>query len=224
MFAGALLILSGACRITFAEPVTCLSAKTAPAPAELNSTGGIIEVTLTNKCGKDITSYRIHFLDDSGKEVRGVAQELLDALVVPVPGDIFRANGSRVLQLDGSGASSLLLSASAAIFLDGSTAGDPDQVAQLVRLRTVALKDYRDELQALRSFSQWSASSDLRRKLDEAKQAKDPSARYLGLMVQQLQRSDAASWEAYVSRQVEWITRAVALFERSLGTSADPNK
>jgi hypothetical protein len=223
MFAGALLILSGACRIAFAAPVTCIIAKTAPAPAELNSTGSTLEVTLTNKCEKDITSYRIRFLDDSGKEVRGFGQELLASLVSSVPGaDIFRVNSSRVVHLDGSGPSSMVLSA--VIFLDGSTAGDPDQVALLVRTRASVLKGYREELEVLRTYSQWSATLDLHRKLDEARQAKDPAAQYLERLAHQFDRSDAASWEAYVSGQVAWMTRAAALFERSLGTSVGANK
>ena len=223
IFAGALLILSGACRVAFAAPVTCIVAKTAPAPAELNSNGSTLEVTLTNKCGKDITAYGIRFLDDSGREDHGFRDELLGLLMLGVPSaDIFRANSSRVVLLDGSGTSSMEISA--AIFLDGSTAGNADQVKGLLQLRASTLKGFRYELEFLRAFSEWSATSGLHRKLDELKQAKDPSARYLEQLALQLARSDAASWEAYISHQVENDTRTIALFERSLGTNADPNK
>lgn len=200
----------------------CTSIQAAPSPdclavqltpPDSNSGVSTLQFTVTNHCDKDITAYRLVFRDiATGKEILTLSQELLDSLAdTPPITDILHPNQSRAFPLD-LPVSTVTGSATALIFLDDSTAGQPNDAAALVSNRTRGLVRYEERLKILESVSTWNEALTLHERVDQANAAKSPETSYLQWLSEQFDRSNAASWDAYVDHARKRLSRVIELF------------
>jgi len=204
-----------------AESVSCVETRIRQIlPPEENAARSNGEVVLSNKCGKDITSYELLFFDHSREEMSGRADELLYALEANIPtADIFRSGRTKTLPYDAPGAS-IATFVSAVLFLDRTSAGDPEAITRLISYRRLGLKRFHDELALVDSYSSWTSTTDLHRKADEAKAADSPNRGFLENLARQLDRSDPSSWDAYVTREREKLKKLISLYQAHLGDAA----
>lgn len=215
------VLLSAVASAALAAPLNgCVEVRLAVPPPEENPTASEVRATLTNKCGKDITAFRLLFRDaGSGRPLLALDQELLDSLESQVPGaDIFRASTSRTLSWNFPDPS-VSAAVTAALFLDRSVFGDSDGVRHLLDHRARVLQELIEESRLLDSVADWNAALELHTRADEAKKAKSTSAAYLENLARELDRSNAVSWETFVGRERKRLLATAALFKEHLGRS-----
>jgi hypothetical protein len=180
---------------------------------------GDVRVTLTNSCGKDISAYQLRITDENGRLVAGYGQDFLAAGVEHWVG------GGGILRNEGTRSTPLTLpsplctvSATAVLFLDGTAGGNSKDFMGLLDLRRSGLKRLERRLRLLESFSTWSSTS----RLDQAaEEATGTDAPYLHELIQQLNRSDAASWDASVKIRREDLRRFIKFYQDNLAKAGE---
>jgi len=221
MFARLILLALSVSAIALAtEPESCLLVIAQPAPLKIDQTGKSVTLTMTNNCGKDITAYQVWFRDDSGQHTSGFAEERLAILAIPegvraADMDIFRAGAT---WSGGSGSSDpwASVSATAVWYADMTTAGDPKDVAMLIKSRREMVIRFKKELDVLGSYDTYASAKKLPQDAAEAKAKNSPTSDQLSHLAAQFSRSDETSWKTFVQFQKQYTEDEISLFEATV--------
>ena len=203
-----------------AAPDDCLLVIAQPAPLNIDPTGKSFTLTMTNNCGKDITAYQVWFRDDSGQHISGFAEERLAILAIPedirsANMDIFRAGAT---WSGGSGSSDrwTSVSATAVWYADMTTAGDAEDISELIKSRREMVIRYKKELDILGSYDTYASAKKLPQDAAEAKAKNSPTYADLSHLAAQFSRCDETSWKAFVQFQKRYTEDLISLFEAAV--------
>ncbi len=231
MFARLVLLAFSASAIALATaPDDCLLVIAQPAPSNIDPTGKSLTLTMTNNCGKDITAYQVWFRDDSGQHTSGFAEERLGFLAIPegvraANMDILRAGAT---WSGGSGSPDrwTSVSATAVWYADMTTAGDPKDVAVLIKSRREMVIRYKKELDVLGSYDTYASAKKLPQEAAEAKAKNSPTYDDLSRLAAQFSRCDETSWKTFVQFQKRYTEDLIGLFEAAVAAqdSGSQNK
>ncbi len=219
-------LVSTALLLSGADLNACLHAHVQATPLDKRQSGASSELSLSNNCGKDITAYRILARDSAGARKWATGKDDLATLTLTQPQpagmDVFRMNTSRTVPIEPPppGGS---VSVAAAIFIDGTTEGDPEDVADILVVRQEWLAEIKEQLTILNSASDWTSALELRRRSNQLKSAvtasNDRSAFYLEELAKRQERSNATSWNTFVGDEHQRLLKLIELFERHLKTA-----
>ncbi len=215
-----LVVLTASAIGLAAAPDDCLLVIAQPAPPNIDPTGKSVTLTMTNNCGKDITAYQVWFRDDSGQHTSGFAEERLAILAIPedvrsANMDIFRAGAT---WSGGSGSSEpwSSVSATAVWYADMTTAGDPKDVAMLIKSRREMVIRYKKELDVLGSYDTFASAKKLPQDAAEAKAKNSPTYDDLSQLAAQFSRCDETSWKAFIQFKKRYTEDLISLFEATV--------
>ena len=182
-----------------------------------------IDITLTNKCGKDVTSATIRFRTANGDPAGGVAEdriEWLDALVVPANQrsyDIFRSGKSETEEgfyypRHGLTASSISASVTCVLFVDRTAAGSGEAIrAALDSRRAAGPFNYLPRQRILANISDFDAATVYFRDTHPAPGSLED--KYTVLFSQAFRRMSRVEWSNYIGQQIAMTSQLIALFE-----------
>jgi len=209
------------------EGLPCLQVQALPYvhDAQINPDDDI-DVKLTNKCGKDITAWRIVYRDAQGAQHYGFGQDRVTLLCLPqLPDrqrrDIFRAGATLTIKQ----ASSVMLesasvAAAAALFVDRSAAGSARDISMLLEARRRELARVKGQLSILEGFSNYGNAVTLGQKASDARAAGDGSAHFLANLAQAFrQNPDPSSWAAFVEQKRNELLGMSKIIEFHLAVS-----
>jgi len=190
-----------------------------------------IDATLTNECGKDVTSATIRFRTANGDPAGGVGEdriEWLEALVVPGDQrtyDIFHAGQSVTMEgfyypRDGLTASSLSASVTCVLFVDRTAAGDKEAIHQALDSRRAAGPlNFPLRQQILAKISDFDAATVYFRDTHPALGSLEE--KYTVIFSQAFRRMSRVEWSNYIGQQIAMTERLIALFEEHSQLSAE---
>jgi hypothetical protein len=205
-------------RLHGGEPIdigACLEVQ-APALSVGPVAGENPQITLTNKCGKDITAFTVFYFHADGRRAGSQASDIIALLAY---GKEILRNGSSLTVLQGGpellpGATAI---AGAAIFEDGTSAGDSETIDHMVdRRRHSYLRD-REFLEALKTVGDYAhAQAGLQEKASEARQSGKGWADRLEYLAGRLPKLTQAQWESVKATEIRNLERLMTVYERVL--------
>ena len=190
-----------------------------------------IDVTLTNQCGKDVTSATLRFRTAAGDPAGSVAEdriEWLDALIVPADErtyDIFHAGRSVTMEgfyypRRGLTASSLSASVTCVLFVDRTAAGDNEAIRDALDTRRAAgTGNFSLRQQILAKISDFDAATVYFRDTHPAPGSIE--GQYTVTFSQAFRRMSRAEWSNYVGQQLAMTRQLLTLFEEHSRLSAE---
>jgi hypothetical protein len=182
-----------------------------------------IDVTLTNGCGKDVTSASIRFRKANGDPPSGTRStriEWLEALVVPADQrtyDILHAGQSVTMEgfyysQGGLTASSLSASVTCVLFVDRTAAGDNTAIRDALDSRRAAGPfNFPLRQQILANISDFDAATVYFRDTHPAPGSLED--KYTVIFSQAFRRMSRLEWSNYIGQQIAMTGQLIALFE-----------
>jgi hypothetical protein len=182
-----------------------------------------IDATLTNECGKDVTSASIRFRTANGDPPSGTQAtrlEWLESLAVPADQrtyDILRSGQSATEEgfyypRDGLTASSLSASVTCVLFVDRTAAGDNGAIHQaLDSRRRYGTANFSLRQQILANISDFDAATVYFR--DTHPVPGSIEGMYTVIFSQAFRRMSRVEWSNYIGQQIAMTSQLIALFE-----------
>ncbi|MGD0298196.1 MAG: hypothetical protein ABSE86_13875 [Bryobacteraceae bacterium] len=190
-----------------------------------------IDVTLTNQCGKDVTSASIRFRTANGDPPSGTQStriEWLEALVLPADQrtyDILHAGQSDTMEglyypQEGLTASSLSASVTCVLFVDRTAAGDNKAIRDALDTRRRAgAREFGLRQQMLANISDFDAATVYFRDTHPAPGSLED--KYTVIFSQAFRGMSRAEWSNYIGQQIAMTSQLIALFEEHSQLSAE---
>ena len=189
-----------------------------------------LDLTLTNECGKDVTSATIRFRAASVDPGAGggTVIELLEALVVPADErtyDILHSGQSLTQQRfyypqGGLTASSVSASVTCVLFVDRTAAGDNEAIRHALNTRPgFGTTNFSLRQQILAKISDFDAATVYFR--DTRPAPGSAEGQYTVIFSQAFRRMSRAEWSNYVGQQIAMTGQLKALFEEHSQLSAE---
>jgi hypothetical protein len=180
-----------------------------------------LDVTLTNGCGKEVTSFTIRLRpanEDPHLGGRGTVHELLAALVIPAEErsyDILLSGQSATFKMPppvvGLTASSLSASITCLLFLDRTAVGDKQAIREALDIRRKAgVGEYELGQQILAKTSDFDAATVYFRGTPAAGTLEEKFVIKFSRAFRHMSRED---WSNYVAEQRAMNERLIALFK-----------
>jgi hypothetical protein len=184
----------------------------------------LLDITLTNECGKDVTSFtiRLRAANESPRlGRRGTMNELLAALVIPAEErayDILRSGQSATFTMYPERAGRTALSVSASIsclvFIDRTAVGDKEEIRNALDIRRHEVAEYELGQQVLAKASDFDADTVYFR--DTHPKAGSLEELFVVKFSQAFRHMSQEDWSTYISQQTEMNERLIALFKETL--------
>jgi hypothetical protein len=190
-----------------------------------------LDVTLTNNCGKDVTSASIRFRTANGDPPSGTQAtriEWLEALVVPADQrtyDILHSGQSDTEEglyypEKGLTASSLSASVTCVLFVDRTAAGDSKAIRDaLDSRRRAGAREFGLRQQILAQISDFDAATVYFRDTHPAPGSLED--KYTVMFSQAFRGMSRVEWSKYIGQQIAIASQLITLFEEHSQLSAE---
>jgi hypothetical protein len=206
----------------------CVKVKLSDSP-RVPKVGRRIDATVTNECGKDVTSVSIQVRVPNGQP-SGTPATRIEWLEALVPSeerayDILHSGQSAPVEdayysREGYTASSLSASVTCVLFLDRTAAGDKEAIRDALDSRRAAgAANFPRRQKILASISDFDAATVYFR--DTHPEPTSLEGVYVAIYSQAFRRMSRVEWSSYIGEQISKTSRLMALFEEHSQLSAE---